>query len=84
VARLYRAGVSVTISTDDRTVSNTTLSAELAATALATGMTPDELAEIAINGFRRGFSSPIDLAARRAEAARAWHAWASTRNPLGA
>jgi adenosine deaminase len=84
VTRLHRAGVSVTISTDDRTVSDTTLSAELAAVALATGMTPDELAEIAINAFRRGFSSPLDLAARRAEAARAWHAWVATRDPLGA
>jgi adenosine deaminase len=84
VARLHRAGVSVTVSTDDRTVSDTTLSAELARVALATGMTADELAEIAINGFRRGFSSPMELASRRAEAARAWHAWTTTRDPLGA
>lgn len=82
VARLHRAGVSVTLSTDDRTVSNTTLSDELARVALATGMTPDELAEIAINGFRRGFSAPLELASRRADAARAWHAWARTRAPL--
>jgi adenosine deaminase len=82
VARLHRAGVSVTISTDDRTVSATTLSAELARVAHATGMTAEELAEIAINGFRRGFSSPLELAARRAEAARAWHAWTTTRDPL--
>jgi hypothetical protein len=65
-------------------VSQTTLSRELAEVALATGMTADELAEIAINGFRRGFSPPVELAARRAEAARAWHAWTSTRNPLPA
>lgn len=84
VARLHRAGVSVTLSTDDRTVSQTTLSSELAKTALATGLTAEELAEIAINGFRRGFSSPMELAARRADAARAWHAWTATRNPLGA
>jgi adenosine deaminase len=82
VARLHRAGVSVTLSTDDRTVSQTTLSDELANVALATGLTADELAEIAINGFRRGFSSPLDLAARRAEAARAWHAWTASRDPL--
>jgi adenosine deaminase len=82
VARLHRAGVSVTLSTDDRTVSNTTLSDELARVALATGMTPDELAEIAINGFRRGFSAPLELASRRADAARAWHAWAGTAAPL--
>ena len=82
VARLHRAGVSVTLSTDDRTVSNTTLSDELARVALATGLTPDELAEIAINGFRRGFSAPLELASRRADAARAWHAWARTTAPL--
>ena len=34
------------MSTDDRTVSDTTLSSELAAVAVATGMTGDELAEI--------------------------------------
>ncbi len=81
VARLHRAGVSVTLSTDDRTVSQTSLSSELARVALATGLTPDELAEIAINGFRRGFSSPMELAGRRAEAARAWHAWTASRDP---
>ncbi len=82
ITQLHRAGVSVSLSTDDRTVSHTTLSREMADVALATGMTADELAEIAINGFRRGFSSPLDLAERRAEAARAWHAWTATRNPL--
>ena len=44
VTRLHREGVSVTVSTDDRTVSQTDLSSELAAVALATDMTPDELA----------------------------------------
>jgi adenosine deaminase len=82
VTRLHRAGVSVTISTDDRTVSQTTLSAELARVALATGMSAEELAEIAINAFRRGFSPPLDLAARRAEAARAWRAWTTSENAL--
>jgi adenosine deaminase len=82
VTRLHRAGVSVTLSTDDRTVSRTTLSTEMAGVAIATGMTADELAEIAINGFRRGFSSPLELAPLRAEAARAWRAWAAGPNPL--
>ena len=82
VARLHRAGVSVTLSTDDRTVSHTTLSDELARVALATGMTAEELAEIAVNGVRRGFSSPLELATRRAESARAWHAWAAGVDPL--
>ena len=82
VARLHREGVSVTLSTDDRTVSNTILSRELAEVGLATGMTRDELAEIAINGFRRGFTSPLELAARRAEAARGWHGWAELGQAL--
>jgi adenosine deaminase len=82
VARLHRAGVSVTLSTDDRVVSDTTLSHELAATALATRLTADELADIAVNGFRRGFSDPIQLASRRADAARAWRAWAAGSSPL--
>jgi len=82
ITRLHRAGVSVTVSTDDRTVSDTTLSEELAAVAVATGMTAEELAELAINAFRRGFSPPLELAPRRAEAARAWHAWAETAGPL--
>jgi adenosine deaminase len=83
VARLHRAGVSVTLSTDDRTVSNTTLSGELASVGQATEMTPDELSEIAINAFRRGFSSPIELASRRATAAQAWHAWAGSQDVQG-
>lgn len=80
VARLHRAGISVTLSTDDRTVSNTTLSGELANVAVATEMTPDELSEIAINAYRRGFSSPHELAKGRAAAAQAWHAWAAGRD----
>lgn len=75
---LHQAGVSVTISTDDRTVSQTTLSAEMARTARATGMSREELAEIAVNGFRRAFGSALDTAVLRAEAARAWHAWAGS------
>lgn len=82
VARLHRAGISVTLSTDDRTVSNTTLSGELAGVALATEMTPDELSEIAINAFREGFSSPLELATLRATAAKAWHAWVASPSPF--
>jgi adenosine deaminase len=77
LARLARAGVSVTISTDDRTVSDTTLSAEMARTARALGLTPMELAEIAVNAFGRGFAPPAVLQPMRAFAARAWGAWAS-------
>jgi adenosine deaminase len=66
VARLHRAGVSVTISTDDRTVSDTTLSAELARTAAAVGLTPPE----------RAFASQEAIEALLAEAAAAWAHWA--------
>jgi adenosine deaminase len=73
---LHRAGVSVTISTDDRTVSNTTLTEEMARTAVALGLTRQDLAVIALNAFRRGFAPAMALASLRAAAASAWRAWA--------
>ncbi len=75
LATLFRAGVSVTISTDDRTVSDTTLSAEMARSARALRLAPAELAEIAVNAFRRGFAPPAVLQPMRAVAQRAWGAW---------
>ncbi len=77
VAALHRAGVSVTLSTDDRTVTGTTLSDEMARTAAAVGLTDDELAAIALNGFARAFASPAVMAPIRAEAESAWTAWSS-------
>jgi adenosine deaminase len=78
LGRLHRAGVSVTISTDDRTVADTTLTDELARSAVAQGMTADELAAIALNGFRRGFGSGIALNRVEEEAQRSWSAWAAS------
>ena len=75
LARLHRAGISVTISTDDRTVSDTTLTDELAATAEAQELTDLELALIAVNAFRRGFAPYNVLAPLVASAERAWEAW---------
>ncbi|MCV0404358.1 MAG: adenosine deaminase [Chloroflexi bacterium] len=72
---LHRAGVSVTISTDDRTVTGVSLSEEMARTASAQQLTGHELAEIALNGYARAFASPSALAPIRAAAARAWDAW---------
>ncbi len=79
LARLHRAGVSVTISTDDRTVSDTTLTDELAATAEAQDLTDLELALIAMNAFRRGFAPYNVLAPLVASAERAWEAWLERR-----
>lgn len=75
LADLHRAGVSVTISTDDRTVTGVTLTDELALTADALGLSSDELATIALNGFDRAFASPAVMAPLVAEAREAWHAW---------
>ena len=75
IASLHRAGVSVTISTDDRTVTGVSLSEEMARTAAAVEMTDDELAAIALNGFARAFAPPVVMAPIRAAAARAWDAW---------
>jgi adenosine deaminase len=74
---LHRAGVSVTISTDDRTVTGTTLSAEMARTAAAQSLSPAELAVIAVNGFRRAFTPPPVVAPLLNAAQQAWSAWAA-------
>ena len=76
LAALHRAGVSVTINTDDRTVSATTLSAEMARALTAMRLLPAELAAIAVNAFRRGFAPRNVLDPLGASAARAWTAWA--------
>lgn len=75
LAQLFRAGVSVTISTDDRTVTGRTLTDELARTTVAQGLSREELAAIAVNAFRRGFAPPALLDPLRAEALAAWEAW---------
>jgi len=77
LAALHRAGVSVTISTDDRTVSATTLTDEMARTATALGLTRGELASIAVNAFRRGFGPPAVLGPMGDAAELAWSAWAA-------
>ena len=75
IVALHRAGVSVTLSTDDRTVSDTTLSDEMARTAEAVGMSSDELAAVALNGFRRAFAPPTIMQPMIAAATAAWDAW---------
>lgn len=77
LASLHRGGVSVTLSTDDRTVGDTSLTVELVRTAAAVGLSRGELAEIALNGFRRGFAPRGALDAMQAVAARAWRRWAA-------
>ncbi len=77
LAALHRAGVSVTISTDDRTVTGTTLSDEIARTAGALGMSRAEVAAVALNAFARAFGPSSALAPLRADAARAWDTWRS-------
>jgi adenosine deaminase len=79
LAALHRAGVSVTLSTDDRTVTGFELTSEMARAADALGLVREELAEIALNGFRRGFAPPALLGPIAAEATRAWDAWLAER-----
>jgi adenosine deaminase len=82
LAALHREGVSVTISTDDRTVTGTTLTDEMARCTEALDLSSDELAAIAVNGFRRGFAPPALLAPLRADALAAWGAWRSGPTPI--
>jgi adenosine deaminase len=74
LAGLHRAGVSVTISTDDRTVTGTTLTREMARSATEMGLTDGELAAIALNAFDRAFAPAAVIAPLRDAAARAWEA----------
>jgi adenosine deaminase len=77
LARLHRAGVSVTLSTDDRTVTGIGLSEEYARVRAALGLTDGELAAIALNGFRRAFAPPSATRSLAAEADVAWRAWSN-------
>ncbi|MEX0709570.1 MAG: adenosine deaminase [Chloroflexota bacterium] len=82
LAALHRAGVSVTISTDDRTVSATTLTDEIDRIATAQQLTREELATIAVNAFRRAFGPPSVLRPMTDEAQREWSAWAAEGSGL--
>jgi adenosine deaminase len=79
LAALHRAGISVTISTDDRTVSDITLSEEMARASQIIGLTDAELAAIATNAFRRAFAPSNVTAPLAAAAERAWGEWLATR-----
>ena len=76
IGSLHRAGVSVSLSTDDRTVSGITLSEEMSRVAGAQRLTPRELIAIAVNGFRCGFGPHAFLRAAAADAERDWSSWA--------
>lgn len=75
LAALHRAGVSVTLSTDDRTVAGTSLTEEMARTATALRLTAAELAAIAVNAFRRAFGPRSVLEPMTRAAEQAWSAW---------
>ncbi len=75
IAALHRAGVSVTINTDDRTVTGTTLSEEMVRTAEALDIADGELAAIAVNAFRRAFAPRDVVAPLLDDAVREWEAW---------
>lgn len=75
LAALHRAEVSVTLSTDDRTVSNTTLTDEMARSAVALRLTAAELAAIAVNAFGRAFGPRTVLDPMMRAADTAWSAW---------
>lgn len=77
LALLHRAGLSVTLSTDDRTVTATTLTDEIIAVSTALELRADELAAIALNAFDRAFAPTEIIAPLRRDAAAAWGAWAS-------
>jgi adenosine deaminase len=78
LGRLHRAGVSVTLSTDELTVSGTRLSDEYARAGVEMGLAPGELAEIAANAFRRAFCGPTIVRPLLLQAQQAWAVWAGS------
>ena len=71
IARLERVGVSVTLSTDDTTVSDITLSEEYLNAVETIGLTVPELWEIDLHALNVAFADEEDLAPLRASFA-AW------------
>jgi adenosine deaminase len=66
LARLHRAGVSVTLNTDDTTVSDITLSEEYVGAVEAIGLTPSELWAIDRRALDVAFAAEPDMAPLRA------------------
>ncbi len=73
IARLHRAGVPVTLSTDDTTVSDITLAEEYARAVEQIGLTPPELWAIDRHALEVAFADEATLAPLRA----AFDAWAA-------
>jgi adenosine deaminase len=67
LARLHRRGVAVTLSTDDLTVSNVTLSEEYARAIERIGLTPVELWTIDRGALDRAFADDATLSRLRSE-----------------
>jgi adenosine deaminase len=67
LARLHRLGVPVTLSTDDTTVSDLTLTDEYERAVDIIGLTPDELWSIDLHALDVAFAEPAKLARLRAE-----------------
>jgi adenosine deaminase len=78
LAALHRAGVSVTLSTDDRTVTGTSLADEYGRVAAALQLNRGELAAIGLNAFRRAFWPAPAMRPLLREAEAAWNGWAAT------
>jgi adenosine deaminase len=79
LARLHRAGVPVTLSTDDTTVSDITLTEEYIRAVERIGLTLAELWSIDRRGLDVAFASSAELAPLRAE----FDIWAATHLLLG-
>jgi adenosine deaminase len=66
----YRSGIQVTVNTDNRTVSDTTMTQELILTHQNLHLTVDELADMTLTAVRAGFA---DTRERLALADQYWH-----------
>jgi adenosine deaminase len=76
MARLHRLGVPVTLSTDDTTVSDLSLTDEYERALDEIGLTPDELATIDRHALRVAFADEAAVAPIRDEL----DAWVASRS----
>jgi adenosine deaminase len=78
LARLHRRGVPVTLSTDDLTVSDVTLTEEYARAIERIGLTPTELWAIDRGALDRAFADDATLSRLRSE----FDAWSEANRPV--
>jgi adenosine deaminase len=81
VRQYFDRGLNVVLNTDNRLMSDTTLTGEYALAAEKLGFTPDELSVIALNGFESAFLPPAERNALVERARTGIAVWRTAAHP---